>query len=159
MNILYDWIFYSSGTVVATGNSGIIVSPGRITSVAYPVEGLLPLLGAGQYGAGTPNVVVPLYFTVTGSDMATDETNDVKIDWYLDSAGTNTFGTTTFAQMTAGAPTPAEELWPGDLTNWNGADVYRPPWIPLPQYCKITHTLAGTTKSMSYVILMTALVM
>jgi hypothetical protein len=159
MNILYNWVFYSSGTVTATGDSGIIVSPGRITSVPHPTKDRTGLLGAGQYGAGTDNVVVPLYFTLEGSDMTVDEENAVTIVWYADSAGSFVIGTTTFATLLWTDMLAPIEYWPGDLTNWNAADAYRPPWIPLPAYCKVTHTLVGAAKSMSYSILMTALVM
>jgi len=122
----FNQTFYSSGTVVATGNTGVMATP------------LYDAYDVAQF---------PLAFGVIGADMLTDETNDVTIDWYLDSAGVLTVGTTTFAQMTA-ATTKQVETWPGDVTFWNVARDL----VPLPPYCKITHTLAGTTKSMSYII-------
>lgn len=118
--------FYSSGTVVATGDTGIIATP-------LVVNGGLAIL--------------PLYFLAVGSEMATDETNIITIDWYPDSVGTTGLGTTTFDQLTAGAPRDFE-VWPGDVTIFNAGRDF----VPLFPYCKITHTLAGTTKSMSYVI-------
>ena len=77
--------------------------------------------------------------------MLTDETNTVKIDWYLEAAGAIAIGTTTFTQLTASVLTVVE-AWPGDVTAFNaGRDN-----VPLFPFCKITHTLAGTTKSMEY---------
>jgi hypothetical protein len=128
---IYDATFYSSGTVVLTGDTGVIASP--VSSAV--------------------GVIYPICFAVAGADMLTDETNDVTMDWYIDSAGVHTIGTTTFAQMTAGAMIPAVEPWPGDITLWNLTGVgAMKNFIPLPPYVKITHTLAGTTKSMSYVV-------
>lgn len=118
--------FYSSGTIVATGNTGIIATP-------LVTDGGLAIL--------------PLYFVAVGSDMATDETNDITIDWFPDAAGTTGLGTTTFNQLTAGSPKDFE-VWPGDVSIFNAGRDF----VPLFPYCKITHTLAGTTKSMSYVI-------
>ena len=140
MRVTYDEAFYSSGTVVVTGNSGVIATPGK-----SPI-----------------NLVVPLWFICVGADQATDETNDVKIDWYADSAGAYTFGTTTFAQMTAGDMVPPLEYWPGDVSAWDidytgASEPPNPPWIVVPPYCKITHTMVGTTKSMSYTVTMSSL--
>ena len=80
--------------------------------------------------------------------MTTDETNDLTIDWYADAAGNGgALGTTTFNQLTAGSLTDLE-IWPGDVTVYAaGRDL-----VPLFPFHKITHTLAGTTKSMAYTI-------
>lgn len=125
--------FYSSGTVTTTGNTGVIA---------------VPTLAGSQISA-----IFPIAFHVKGASQATDETNDVTIDWYLDAAGEFSVGTTTFVQMTASDMLPPVEPWPGDVTLWNitGAGTMHPR-VPLPPYHKITHTLAGTTKSMSYII-------
>ncbi len=118
---------YSSGTVVATGDTGIIAVP----------------------SFGMPNVAIfPLCFFAVGADMTTDETNDITIEWHTNAAGTGgAIGTTTFTQLTAGVPSN-KEGWPGDVTLFNAAKEM----VPLPPYHKITHTLAGTTKSMSYIL-------
>jgi len=119
--------FYQSATVVATGDTGIIATP-------LVVDGGLAIL--------------PLYFLAIGTNMLTDETNIVTIDWYPDAAGTTGLGTTTFNQLTAGALTDFE-VWPGDVTIFNAGRDF----VPLFPYCKITWTLAGTTKSMAFSIL------
>lgn len=128
---IVDETFYSSGTVVANGNSGIIASP-----VASPI-----------------GVIFPIAFTCKGSDMTVDETNDVTIDFYIDSAGEFTVGTLTFAQLTFADMLPPPEPWPGDVTFWTYTQV-GPMFIqaPLPPYTKISHALGGTAKSMSYII-------
>lgn len=124
---VYGATFYQSPTVVATGDTGIIATP-------------LVLSGA--------DAIFPLFFTATGTNMLTDETNILTIDWYADAAATGgIIGTTTFNQLTAGALTDLE-LWPGDVTAYNaGRDL-----VPLMPFMKITHTLAGTSKSMEYLI-------
>jgi hypothetical protein len=124
---IYAELFYQSATVVATGNTGIIATPGAIS---------------GKLAEH------PLFFTATGTNMLTDETNILTVDWYADAAGTGgIICTTTFDQLTAGALTDLE-LWPGDCTAYNaGRDL-----VPLLPYMKITHTLAGTTKSMEYTL-------
>jgi len=118
--------FYSSGVVTTTGDTGVIATPG--------------VTDGGR-------AILPLYFYVIGTLMTTDETNDITIDWYPNSAGTAGIGTTTFNQLTAGSPTDFE-VWPGDVTIFNAGRDF----VPLPPYCKITHTLGGTTKSMLYVV-------
>jgi len=117
-------LFYQSATVVVTGNTGIIATP-------FVVDGGLAIL--------------PLYFLAVGTDMATDETNDITIDWYPNAAGSAGLGTTTFNQLTAGAPIDFE-VWPGDVTIFNAGRDF----VPLFPYCKITWTLVGTTKSMAF---------
>lgn len=130
----FNDVYYSSGTVVATGNTGIVASTSLIS---------LP---------GT--AIFPTLFIAVGASMTTDETNDITIDWYGDSAGNGgAIGTTTFNQLTAGSLTDLE-AWPGDFTAYNAARDL----VPLPPYHKITHTLAGTTKSMSYIIYISYLV-
>ncbi len=149
MDIIYNASFYTSGTVTVTGNSGVIATPN------------LPTASPRLY----PDVMVPLWFFAAGSGMATDELNDVKIDWYADAAGLYTFGTSTFVQMTAADPVPPPLMWPADVIAWDiaydSATGNQPagPFIPAPPYCKITHTLAGTTKSMSYAINMAYLIL
>lgn len=130
----YNYSFYSSGTVVATGNTGIIATP---------------LVTSGDVA------IFPLFLTAVGAAMTTDETNDLTIDWYADAAGNGgIIGTTTFNQLTAGSLTDLE-VWPGDVTAYNaGRDL-----VPLMPFHKITHTLAGTTKSMSYIIYLSYLTM
>ena len=146
MRIVHDETFYSSGTVTIDGNTGVIATPITLDSVTVAKR-------HGQF------VIVPMWFGVVGSAMGGAETNDVKIDWYMDSAGANAIGTTTFTQMTVGDPTPAVEVWPGDVTLWDVANRTTPPWIPLPAYCKITHDVGGGGESMSYIISMTYLIM
>ena len=137
MKVTYDETFYAPGTVVVTGNSGVIATP----------------------GSSSVELVVPLWFICLGTDQATDETNDVTIDWYADSAGLYTFGKTTFAQMTAGDMVPPLEHWPGDVTAFDKADAVTAPVVPIPPYCQINWALAGAAKSMSFTLRMTYLVM
>lgn len=130
---IFGSTFYSSGTVTATGDTGVIAVPTF---------------------TGVPSLAIfPVAFTCKGASQATDETNDVTIDFYFDSAGEFTAGKITFAQMTAADMLPPPEPWPGDVTLWNlSAAGAMHAAIPLPPYHKITHTLAGTTKSMSYIV-------
>lgn len=123
----FNATFYQSATVVATGNTGIIATP---------------LVTSGD------EAIFPLFLVAVGTNMLTDETNDLTIDWYGDAAGNGgAIGTTTFNQLTAGSLTDLE-AWPGDVTAYNaGRDM-----VPLFPYHKITHTLAGITKSMAYTI-------
>jgi len=125
--------FYQSATVVITGNTGIIATPGVATS-----------------GKATH----PLFLQAIGTNMLTDETNVLTIAWYANSTGAGgAIGTTTFDQLTAGSLTDLE-VWPGDVTAYAaGRDL-----VPLPPYMQITHTLAGTTKSMEYTLLLSYMV-
>jgi len=125
--------FYQSPTVVITGDTGIVATPGS----------------ASGYTARHP-----LYLLATGTNMLTDETNILTIDWYANAAGSGgAIGTTTFNQLTAGSLTDME-IWPGDVTAYAaGRDL-----VPLPPFMKITHTLAGTTKSMEYTITLSYMV-
>ena len=150
MNIIHNELFYSSGTIVASGDTGIIATPlsGRMTS--NPDVDL---------GLNQPNVVVPLYFTHLGADMTIDETCTLTMNWYMDAAGAYTHGVTTFVAMTWTDLDPASEYWPGDIDRWDGADKYRPPWVPLPPYCQINWALVGAAKSMSFTVRMSYLVM
>ena len=119
-------LFYQSATIVATGDSGTIATPLVVDS------GL---------------AILPLYFFAVGTNMLTDETNIIVINWYANAAGV-TLGAsmvTTFAQLTAGSLT-AIEAWPGDVTAFNAGRDF----VPLFPYCKIGWTLAGTTKSMEF---------
>lgn len=121
--------FYTSATnLAATNNTGIIATP------------LAP-------ASGSP-AIFPLLFVAVGNNMTTDETNDLTIDWYGDSAGNGgAIGTTTFNQLTASTLTDLEG-WPGDVTAYNaGRDL-----VPLFPYCKITYTLAGSSKSMGFTL-------
>jgi hypothetical protein len=120
--------FYQSTLgLSATGNTGVIATP-------LVVDGGLAIL--------------PLYFYALGTNMATDETNTLTIDWFPDAAGTTGLGTTTFDQLTAGSPKDFE-VWPGDVAVFNAGRDF----VPLPPFCKITWTLAGTTKSMDFTLL------
>ena len=96
--------------------------------------------------------------------MTVDETNDVTIAWYTDAGGLYTFGTTTFVQMTWTDMNPPIEAWPGDVTFWDldytgATEPPNSPMIPLPPYHKITHTLGGSAKSMSYIVYLHYMVM
>jgi hypothetical protein len=131
----WSLILYQSATnLAATGNSGIIASTA----------------GTGSTVAILGNACLfPLILQCVGNGLATDETNTLTIDWYTDSAGTaGAIGTTTFAQMTAGAPIPAAEVWPGDVSIYNAARDM----VPLFPFMKLTWTLAGTTKSMGFTV-------
>jgi hypothetical protein len=121
-------VFYTSAiNLSATGNTGVIATP------------LIPASGAPA--------VFPIGLVAIGNNMATDETNTLTIDWYLEAAGAIAIGTTTFTQLTASVLTVVE-AWPGDVAAFNaGRDL-----VPLFPYCKITWTLAGTTKSMGFVL-------
>lgn len=131
----YAELFYQSPTVTTTGNTGVIATPLISTYL--------------------PGSRFPLYFQAIGTNMTTDETNIITIDWYGESAGIAAIGTTTFAQLTA-STLLVSEAWPGDVTFFNAATTGR---IPLLPYMKITHTLAGTTKSMEYGIYLTSIIM
>ena len=140
---VWNATLYSSGTVVLTGDTGVITTP---------------------FSSAAGSLIIPVSFHCVGSDQLTDETNVVKIDWYADAGGLYTFGTTTFAEMNAGDMAPPPLGWPGDVTFWDidYTDTDwppNPPYIPLPPYHKITHTLVGTTKSMSYIVYMHYMVM
>ncbi len=150
MNIIYDAAFYSSATLTVNGNSGVIATPLSTKSTHSPTSDL---------ALGQPNVIVPLYFTQLGADMTIDETCTVTIGWYTDSTAGYTHGTTTFVAMTWTDADPAFEYWPGDVTVWGGADIFRPPWVPIPPYCQINWALVGAAKSMSFTLRMTYLVM
>lgn len=127
--------FYTSSiTLAVTGDTGIIATP------------LMPATGQPA--------LFPLFFLATGNNMATDETNIVTILWYGNVAGDGgAIGTTTFVQMTAGAPTPALEIWPGDVAAYGPSRDL----VPLFPFCKIVWTLAGTTKSMGFTLWMSYL--
>ena len=127
--------FYTSAiNLAATGDTGIIATP------------LMP-------AAGRP-ALLPLFFLAAGNNMATDETNTLTIAWYANAAGDGgAIGTTAFAQMTAGAPIPPLEIWPGDVSAYGPSRDL----VPLFPYCKITWTLAGTTKSMGFTLWMSYL--
>jgi len=121
--------FYTSAiTLAASGDTGIIATP------------LAPASGSPAF--------FPLIFRATGNNMATDETNDLTILWYDNAAGDGgAIGTTTFAQILVGTLTRIE-AWPGDVTFYDaGRDM-----VPLPPFCKIAYTLAGTTKSMGFTL-------
>jgi hypothetical protein len=135
--VYWDATFYTSVvTLAASSDTGIIATP------------LAP-------ASGRPGLW-PLFLRVTGVNMATDETNDLTILWYLNATGAGgAIGTTTFAQMTAGAPSPAVELWPGDIAAAFDTATFMK---PLPPYCKIVYTLAGTTKLMGFVIYLSYMV-
>ena len=146
MRIVHDKELYSSGTITANGNTGVIATPISLDSEQVADR-------HGQF------VIVPLYFTQLGADMTVDETCTVTVAWYTDATGGYTHGTTTFIAMTWTDADPAFEYWPGDVLVWGGADIYRPPWVPLPPYCKITWVLVGAAKSMSFTLRMTYLLM
>jgi len=124
----FNEIFYSSGTIAVTGNSGIIATPNVVSG------------GVALH---------PLFFVGVGTGLATDETCTVTIGWYGDAAGNGgALGTTSFAAMTAGAPIPPAEAWPGDVTFFNaGRDL-----VPLLPFRQINWTLAGTTISLSFIL-------
>ena len=131
-NATYDHTFFSSGTITANGNTGVIATP---------------LVTSGS------DAIIPIAFTLKGADMTVDETNTVTIDWYLDSAGEFTIGTTTFVALTWTDLLAPVEAWPGDVTLFNNSDVgAMTRGIPLPPFHKITHVLAGAAKSMSFII-------
>lgn len=125
---IYSDLFYQSTLgLVATGNTGIVATPGA-------TSGGLALF--------------PIFFTATGTNMTTDETNVLTVDWYADATGTGGIVcTTTFDQLTAGALTDLE-IWPGDCAAYNAARDL----VPLLPYMKITWTLVGTTKSMDFTL-------
>ena len=128
----YNELFYQSATVTATGNTGVIANP----------------LVAAALGTR-----FPLYFQAIGTNMLTDETNTLTIDWYGESVGIAAIGTTTFTQLTASLLLVSEG-WPGDIALWVASSMRD--MIPMLPYMKITHTLAGTTKSMEYGIYLTS---
>ncbi len=126
----HDTLYTSATNLSATGNTGIIATPALNSFAAFTIN-----------------------LEAVGDNMATDETNTLTIDWYTDSAGTGgSMGTTTFAQLTAGAPVAPIEAWPGDVTGYTGASNAPVDAAPFPPYMKITYTLAGTTKSMGFTL-------
>jgi hypothetical protein len=122
----YNDILYSSGTVIADGDSGIIATPQVLT------QGI---------------AIFPLYFLCAGTGVAGAETTDNTIVWYADAAGSGgAIGTTTFDQLTLGAPNDLE-IWPGDVTAFNaGRDL-----AAIPPYCKITWDISAGA-SLSFII-------
>ena len=127
-NATFNSVFFTSADpIVVTGNTGIIATP---------------LVTSGS------EAILPLYFVAVGTDMAGDETNDIKIEWYGDAAGNGgIIGTTTFDQLTAGGLTDLE-VWPGDVTAFDSGRDF----VPMFPFHKITWTLVGTTKSMAFIL-------
>ncbi len=160
MKIVYDEEFFSSGTVTATANTGVVATPLLPAATGLKVSGKTAV---SDFLTARP-VLVPLYFTQLGADMTVDETATVVIDWYTDATGGYTHGATTFVAMTWTDADPAFEYWPGDVTAWDinyGGATEPPnaPLIPLPPFYKLTYTLAGAAKSMSFTIRMTYLIL
>ena len=126
-NATFNSTFYTSATVVITGDTGIIATP---------------LVTSGS------EAILPLYFVAVGLNMLTDETNIITIDWYGDAAGNGgAIGTTTFNQLTAGNLTDLE-VWPGDVNAFDSGRDF----VPMFPFHKITWTLVGTTKSMEFIL-------
>lgn len=117
---------YTSATVTGNGSSGITsTGPTGIVPARFPI-----------------------LFHLLGENITTDETLDVTIQWF-DNVTAGILGTTTFDQLTASTLRDYEG-WPGDVTVFNaGRDL-----IPLPPYMNVTWTLAGTTKSMNFIVYM-----
>ena len=118
---VWEETFYTSATLVADGDSGIVATP------------LAP-------ASGKP-AVFPLSLRLTAANITVAETVDVTIIWYMNATGAGgALSTTTFAQATAGAPTPPLELWPGDVAaSFDAATFLK----PLPPYCKITWDISA----------------
>lgn len=122
---------YTSATLTTNGNSGIVALPDPV----------------GQAGA----VFYPSWFTVEGANITTDETLALTMDFWSSSTyqaltGAQKFGTITFTTLTASILGVMEEF-PGDI----GITKFMGP-LPMPQNFILNWTLAGTTKSMSFIL-------
>jgi hypothetical protein len=117
---------YDSGVLTGNGNSGRIPVPGVVNG---------------------GSAIIPVFLTVVGTGLATDETATVTVNWFPDASAHLAVGTTTFDAMTAGSPQDTE-VWPGDVSSiYSSTDEL----CPLLPYMQVNWTLAGTTISLSFV--------
>lgn len=119
------WHFpiYTSPTLTIDGNSGFQQLP------AY-------LLGGVFY---------PFSLEIEGQNIATDETLTLTVGLHPTNAAGFSVGSIVFAAATAGTPSNAEK-WPGDIATTLSGNIPMPPWFIA------AHALAGTTKSMNYIL-------
>lgn len=122
---LYHKTVYSSATLTANGNSGILAFADQVNAL---------FATHCHYG---------WVFVAVGAGIATDETLDLTMDFFMDTAGTGgAVGTITFDQLLVGSTTDLE-VWPGDISAFT-IDT------PVPPYFRLNWTLGGTTKSMRF---------
>lgn len=130
----YHELFYSSATLTGSGNSGTLATPAVVNG---------------------GNAIFPLFFTLVGENLLTDETADINIRWYEDGTllqpGTfsGTSARTTFAQLTAAALIQAEG-YPQDMTLFSGASNPAVSFKPALPFHGIFWALAGTTISLNF---------
>lgn len=120
---------YTSATLTTNGNSGLVSLPSD-------------LLGGVFY---------PSWFTLEGQSITTDETLTLTMDLYPSSAyqaltGAQSLGQITFTALTASVLGVKEE-YPGDI----GISKFMGP-LPMPPNFLLAWTLAGTTKSMNFIL-------
>ena len=118
---------YTSATLTIDGNSGLTAFPDPI----------------GQAGA----VFYPLSFELEGQNITTDETLTLAVGLYPTNDAAWSIGSVTFAAATAGTPKPPLEKFPGDITTTGLSGL-----VPCPPYFLAAWTLAGTTKSMNFIL-------
>lgn len=126
---VWQFPIYTSATLTASGNSGVVSLP------AYLLTGPF----------------YPSWFTLEGQNIATDETLALVMDLFPSSAyqaltAAQSLGTITFTTLTASLLGVKEE-YPGDIgiSKFMGA-------LPMPQNFLLAWTLAGTTKSMNFIL-------
>lgn len=126
---IWDFPLYTSATLSASGNSGA-------TAVPAPFAG---------------NVFIPAWFTLEGQNITTDETLALTLDFYTSTGyqaltAAQTLGTITFTTLTASL-LGVKENWLGDITATAFTSA-----VPMPPVFLATWTLAGTTKSMNFIL-------
>ena len=126
---VWNTAIYTSATLVASGNSGLVTLPAALL--------------AGPF--------YPSWFSLEGQNITTDETLALTMDFWASTTyqpltGAQKFGTITFTTLTASLLGAMEEF-PGDI----GISKFMGP-LPMPPNFILNWTLAGTTKSMSFVL-------
>src|SRR6185369_10135544 len=96
-------------------------------------------------------VFYPSWLTLEGQNITTDETLALVVDFYPSAAyqgltAAQSLGTITFTTLTASL-LGAKENWLGDITATGFVGG-----VPMPPSLLLTWTLAGTTKSMNFIL-------
>jgi len=120
-------VYTSADPLTGNGNSGILAFEDQVNDLF------------------ATHVHYGMSFVLVGTDIVTDETLDLTLDFYTEAAGVGgSLGTITFDQLVAGGLTDMEP-WPGDITAFS-IDT------PVPPYFKATWVLGGSAKSMAFVL-------
>jgi hypothetical protein len=120
---------YASATLTGNGNSGV-------QSLASPLSN---------------GIFFPSWFELEGQNITTDETLALVMDFYPSSTyqaltAAQSLGTITFTTLTASL-LGVKESWLGDITATGFVGA-----VPMPPVFLLTWTLAGTTKSMNFIL-------